>query len=614
MKKVLFTLAAILGLSLALVATSCGGGGGGSDDDDETPVVGSGSTGTGSGSSESGSGNRGSGGGSGSTGGSGAASGLVSTPAVVVSGAIEGSEVFIEGRTVEIWARWCCDHEVTQAEYESVMGANPSYYSGPNKPVQNVSWYDAIVYCNKKSIADGRTPCYKVEGKADPSQWGYTPHNGDSLYAWHITCDFTADGYRLPTEAEWEYFARGGNVSDSGQTTYSGSNTIGNVAWYYENAKMDLYDSDPNFGPNPVKTKAKNGKNLYDMSGNVREWCWDCKTMLITFPVDTPVDDVQSGYSHILRGGSWFTPSSYCTVSFRYIDNPHYRTSEYGFRVVCSKSEGGSTEGSDNGFSESGTSGNYVSTPAVTVNRAIDGSEVFIEGRRVEIWARWCCDHEVTQSEYQSVMGYNPSTPRTASGEIQENRPVDSVSWYDAIMYCNNRSTAEGKTPCYKVAGKTDTRQWNYTPHCGDSISGTIRCDFTADGYRLPTEAEWEYFARGGNTSNSGQTEYSGSNDIEVVAWYGKNSGSKTHEVKKKDANALDLYDMSGNVYEWCWDWYDTIRTTTSYTGEVSGSSRVLRGGDKGGFAGNCAVSRRSFDRPYWRSDYGFRVVSSWSE
>ena len=134
----------------------------------------------------------------------------------------------------------------------------------------------------------------------------------------------------------------------------------------------------------------------------------------------------------------------------------------------------------------------------------------------------------------------------------------------------------------------------------------------TGKNFRLPTEAEWEYAARGGNKSQG--YKYSGSNTIDNVAWYTSNSGSKTHDVKTKQANELGIYDMSGNVYEWCQDWYDSnyysSSPETNPTGPTSGSSRVLRGGSWGSSAGYCRVSYRNYYYPGSRNYYGgFRLA-----
>ena len=176
---------------------------------------------------------------------------------------------------------------------------------------------------------------------------------------------------------------------------------------------------------------------------------------------------------------------------------------------------------------------------------------------------------EVTQELWQAVMGSNPSY---YSGYPQ--RPVESVSWNDCQEFITKLNQLTGKN------------------------------------FRLPTEAEWEYAARGGNKSMC--YKYSGSNTIENIAWYWDNSSSGTQIVKTKQANELGIYDMSGNVWEWCQDWYGDYSSgsQTNPTGPASGSNRVLRGGSCGGYAGCCRVSYRYDDYPgNGASNFGFRLV-----
>ena len=258
----------------------------------------------------------------------------------------------------------------------------------------------------------------------------------------------------------------------------------------------------------------------------------------------------------------------------------------------------------------------------------VKGGNCTLNGTEVTLSSFWISKYEVTQEEFVSVMTgntngieANPSrfTSNPAAGEVQERRPVEQVSWYDAIVYCNLLSMREGLTPCYTIKGSTDPAAWGTFSSSNYADWDGVTCNFDADGYRLPTEAEWEYAARGGQTGitdGSWDNTYSGSNTLDDVAWYRDNSDRKTHEVGKKQANALGLYDMSGNVWEWCWDWYGSSSGYPSGTedpaGPDAGSNRVVRGGDWYCFASYCTVSRRSFNDPYGRgSGSGFRLVRS---
>jgi len=198
--------------------------------------------------------------------------------------------------------------------------------------------------------------------------------------------------------------------------------------------------------------------------------------------------------------------------------------------------------------------------------------------------------YEVTQDTYQELMGSNPSNWKG------DRLPVERVTWYEAVAFCNALSRLERRQEAYTISGNN------------------VSVDWESNGYRLPTEAEWEYAARGGNQSQ-GYT-YAGSNTVGDVAWYySSNSGSRTHTVGEKQPNELGLYDMSGNVWEWCWDWFGSdyygSSPAANPTGPSSGSHRVLRGGSWHPYARRVRTAGRYGGTPSYRINLlGFRVLA----
>ena len=398
--------------------------------------------------------------------------------------------------------------EVTQELWEAVMGSNPSQAKGAQNPVESISWNDCKTFINKLNTLTGKR-------------------------------------FRLPTEAEWEYAARGGNKSRN--YTYSGSNYPDEVAWFFETSRLKLH---------PVKTKAPNELGIYDMSGNVWEWCedWYGRSYYKNSPTTNPTGPA-SGASRVIRGGSWDGDASGCRTTKRLDFAPTYSSYTFGFRLALNASPKGNTVTAKNErtFTEASVKTFTVKNNGRTVSFKMIGiaAGTFKMGstsgdsdeRPVHSVTLtndyYIGETEVTQELWEAVMGSNPSRFKGAQN------PVEQVNWEDCKTFINKLNSLTGQS------------------------------------FRLPTEAEWEYAARGG--SKSLNYTYSGSNNIDDVAWYHVNSRSKAHPVKTKEPNELGIYDMSGNVWTWCEDWYDSSyyknSPSTNPTGPASGYYRVIRGG-----------------------------------
>lgn len=207
----------------------------------------------------------------------------------------------------------------------------------------------------------------------------------------------------------------------------------------------------------------------------------------------------------------------------------------------------------------------------------------------------FCMDkYEMTQGGYEAVMGFNPANTYGVSPD----RPVFFVSWFNAVEFCNRRSMQDGLTPCYTYYGYgTDPDNWPAGWNLEDNNQADVECNWSANGYRMPTAMEWIFAAKGGNLSH-GYT-YSGSNDVNEVAWWGYftggNSGMGCHPVGTLAPNELGIYDMSGNLYEWVWDRYGDYPSTpqTDPHGPEDGVIHEFHGGCWGWFAEWCEVTYR---------------------
>ncbi len=448
----------------------------------------------------------------------------------------QGSDAQYDEKTthqVTLSSYYIGETEVTQALWEAVMGSNPSYFKGSNLPVEQVSWNDCQEFITKLNAMTGQK-------------------------------------FRLPTEAEWEYAARGGNKSKGYK--YSGSKYQDYVAWY---------DS---YRPYPVKTKHANELGIYDMSGNVSEWCSDWYGSYSSNAQTNPTGPSTGSY-RVNRGGGYYDDAGHCRVSDRLAFTPDLRLGNRGLRLACSDvTAGGTPENSDVKIVTNSATGDITCTlgsvsfmmkpvaggtftMGATSEQGSDALDNEKPTHRVTLSSYYIGETEVTQALWQAVMGSNPSSHNGS------NLPVERVSWND----------------CQEFVTKLNA--------------------MTGQKFRLPTEAEWEFAARGGNKSKG--YKYIGSNNIGEVAWYAGNSDT-TQPVKTKQPNELGIYDMSGNVEEWCNDWYGdySSNSQTNPAGPSTGSNRVRRGGCWDDSARFCRVSYRFYSTPGLRSNYlGLRLA-----
>ena len=243
----------------------------------------------------------------------------------------EGNSDELPVHTVTVSDFYMGKYEVTQAEWTEYMDArswSTSYGLGDSYPAYSVSWYRIIKYCNKRSMAEGLTPCYTINSSTDPADWGAVPTSDNATWNAAI-CNWSVNGYRLPSEAEWEYAARGEDIRYSGCHEET---DLKKYAWYNANNSPS--------GSKPVGTKLPNQLGLYDMSGNLYEWCWDCygstyyQTCYDQGTVTKPYGPSTGSY-RVVRGGYWAVPATECRVAFRSYGYPYDGIAGYvvGFRL-----------------------------------------------------------------------------------------------------------------------------------------------------------------------------------------------------------------------------------------------------------------------------------------
>ncbi len=636
-------------------------------------------------------------------------------PGTFTMGSPEGEVNSDEARhSVTITRGYCLKAtEVTQGEWQAVTGFNPSAFKicGANCPVEQVSWEDAVGYANALSRRDGLPECY-----------------AGSTFA-GLGCR----GYRLPTEAEWEYAARAGTTGATlgcegyplFPTEIQCYGNLDSLSWHYKNSGKTTH---------PVRQKQPNAWGLYDMLGNVWEWTGDWYGSIY----GTATDPLGGGDEarRVHRGGSWNHTARFLRASYRTRASPDSRSYYIGFRLSmtitrgcgalpanatagveaanasgwgacevsacatsyhlesgaclsdtssCSPMPANTTAGTQtwnratnaygvctatacgsgytvsagvcvpsgyslgtvctlssqcrSGICATGPIGtatercapssmNYIpagtftmGSPSGEAGQGLDETQHSVTISR----SFFLGQTEVTQAQWKALSGgINPSYFQSSTGTVQttsnanDSGPVESLDWYSAAGFANARSEAEGLTSCYKLKGCINKAHgWKDGLHSG--CMGATFVGLTCTGYRLPTESEWEYAARGGTTSATFLGDLNAHFEdctraqfnLESIAWWCGNAGGRPQAVGGKTANSFGLYDVLGNVNEWTGDNYGPYPgTVTDPIGIAEGSHAVVRGGSwLYGGSYSRAANRGNYTADYRDSILGFRLA-----
>ena len=464
---------------------------------------------------------------------------------------------------------WIGRYEVTQPQYQAVMGMNPSSYNGDNWPVDSVSFRDALNLCERMTVNEkdaGRLPK------------GYL--------------------YTLPTEAQWEYACRAGTTTalNSGKDLSSAASCdeMGEVGWYRDNAGNATH---------AVGQKPPNAWGLHDMHGNVSEWCWDFykadyPSGTVTNPTG-PWSQVDGVKECVLRGGSWNTSAQSCRSAARDHEQVYHGGSQVGFRLALARNRNVFVPLSANAEMEMvwiGSGTFTMGSPTGELGRQDDETQHAVTLTR----DFWLGKYEVTQKQYETVMGAMPDAFDGSRHGRDDNMPVYFVSRDEALAFCaalTDRERAAGRLPA---------------------------------GYRfaLPTEAQWEYACRAGTTKalNNGHnlTSTTSCSSVDQVGWYKYNSDLQVHPTHgAREPNNVHYepiinpkhcqcqYDMHGNVREWVADRYGAYPSgaATDPTGPETGDVFILRGGGFDDEAWMCRSAMRIRSDGSAEDASGFRVA-----